>query len=205
MTSHERSWGSEELRAVALEILGAHADERAVDALRRGRLVLTHGAARWVGSTGPVQGHRVTLGLDAQSLGQLRAAPATVDSLCAALAAAIARRPGETLLELSLCWASGASTVSVGYRDAPRPPVSMREALVAYLDATGERSAARAIATARRITPEYASPSAAPASITLELDASDRDVLDEHGRARVAVTAAVRDLLGDPRTRLEVT
>ena len=185
-------------------MLGAHADERAAYALRGGRLVVRHGAARWVGSTGPVQGHRVTLGLDAQSLGQLRAAPATVDSLCAALAAAIARRPGETLLELSLCWAPGASAVSVGYRDAPRPPISMREALVVYLDAMGERSAARAIAAAR-ITPEYASPSAAPARITLELDAADRDVLEAHGHALVAVTAAVRDLLGDPRTRLEVT
>jgi hypothetical protein len=196
--------GFEELRRIALETLGAHADERAVDALRRAVIVVTPGAASWQASTGPVHAHRVALGLDAGVLGRLRAAPGIVDALCAALAAAIARRPGETLLELVLRWAPGASSVSVVYRDAPRPPVSMRDALVEYLDAAGERSVARAIVAAR-VTPEYPSPAGATPRVVLELDRADRDFLRADGRAIATLTRAVRDLLGDLRARLDVT
>jgi hypothetical protein len=150
-----------------------------------------------------MRAHRVMIGLEARCLGRLRAAPATVDSLCAALAAAIAARPDETLLELVLRWMPGAS-IMAGYRDAPRPPVSTREALVDYLDGIGERTLASAVAVAH-MAPEYLSPNNPPARITLELGPAGRGALKADGRALAALTDAVRDLLGDARARLEVT
>jgi hypothetical protein len=203
--------GVEELRRTALEALGAHGDQRAIDALRSAVLAITPGAARWHSSSGPVQAHRVTLGLEAGCLGRLRAAPATVDALGAALAAAIARWPGETLLELVLRWAPGTSPLAAGYRNAPPQPVSIREALVEYLDAAGERSLARAIAGAC-VAPEYPSsgdqPERVPPRVVLGLDPAERAALESlqtDRRALATITRAVRDLLGDARARLEVT
>ena len=212
MTPGER-WGSEELRRAALVALGKHADRRAVDALGSAFITVTPGAAHWQSSAGPVHAHRVTLGLDARRLGQLRAAPATVDALCAAVAAAIAQRPGQTLLELSLRWAPGAGVVAKGYRDAPTPPVSMRQALVDYLDAAGSGSVARAVETAK-VTPEYPSLEAAEAAqaaqaaqhrVVLRLDRAAAISLTADAHAILALTRAVRDLLGDVRALLEVT
>jgi hypothetical protein len=197
-------WGSEELRRAALVALGKHADQRTVDVLRSAFVTVTPGAAHWESSAGPVHAHRVTLGLDARRLGRLRAAPATVDALCAAVAAAIAQRPGETLLELSLRWAPGAGVVAAGYRDAPAPPVSMRQALVDYLDAAGSESVARAVETAS-VTPEYPSHDGADHRVILRLDRAAASSLTADARAILALTSAVRDLLGDVRALLEVT
>src|SRR5579883_1696847 len=94
----------EELRRGALEALGEHADERARDALRRADVTVSD---RTVVPSGGHAGRRVTLAVDAATLGGLRAAPALVDAITAAAAIAVAgHSTGESLLDLELRWAS---------------------------------------------------------------------------------------------------
>jgi hypothetical protein len=95
-------WTGESLRRAALDALGPHGGELARDALVHGAIDLTPGVARWEASPGPVAGHRVTLALDPVRLGRIRREPAVYDALCAAVAAAVAMRPGESLFELAL-------------------------------------------------------------------------------------------------------
>jgi hypothetical protein len=191
-------FGAEALRRAALAALGEHADERARDALAHASLTVIE-AAGWDGSAGPVEAHRVTLGLDARTLGGLRAAPAVVDALCAALATAISARPGDALLDLRLLWTPAARPAAAGYRDAPPPEHgdSLQAALVAYLDGAGERSLSDLVATAIVYQPP-----AGP--IALELPPSVRDALRADPRALAVVTAALRDLRADPETRVRV-
>jgi hypothetical protein len=95
-------WTSESLRRAALDALGPHGGEVARDALAHGAIDVTPGVARWEASTGRVEGHRVTLELDAARLARMRREPAVYDAVCAALAAAVATRPGESLFELAV-------------------------------------------------------------------------------------------------------
>ncbi len=192
------AWSGEELRRAALATLGEHADERARDALAHASVAVAE-AVGWHGSAGPVEAHRVTLGLDARTLGGLRLAPALADALCAAVAAAIATRPGATLLDLELRWAPGARPSSAGYRDAPPPEqeASLRHALVDYLEGGGQASLAGLLAGAVLDEPPVG-------PISIRLPPSAHKALRADPRAVATITAAVRDLLGDARTRVRV-
>jgi hypothetical protein len=188
---------AEELRRAALEALGPHADERTIDALRHSALTVTTGAARWNASAGPIEAHVVTLALDAKRLGRLRAVPAIADALCAAMAAAIAAQPGETLLELALRWAPGAAAAPLGYRDAPAPPVSLRDALVEYLDGAGELSVARVIASAVLNASRPADD-----AVVLHIDGVSWDALRTNPHALATLTRAMRDLFGSENAHI---
>ena len=63
---------------------------------------MTPAVTQWEASTGRVEGHRVTLELDAERLARVRREPAVYDAVCAALAAAVATRAGESLFELAV-------------------------------------------------------------------------------------------------------
>lgn len=106
MSATERAkgvaWTGGALRRAALAALGSPADPRARDALSRGWLDVAPGVARWQASRGPVDGLRVTLALDPAALEAVRAAPAVVDALNRALAAAVATRDGQSLFEFAL-------------------------------------------------------------------------------------------------------
>ena len=192
------AWSAEELRRAALAILGEHADERARDALGHASVTVVE-AAGWDGSAGPVQAHRVTLGLDARTLGGLRAAPALADALCAAVASAIATRPGETLLDLHLRWALGTRSSSAGYRDAPPPAVeaSLHDALLDYLEGGGEHLIARSLAGATI-------DESVPGLISIRLAPIAREGLRGQARAAATITAALRDLLANEKGRVRV-
>lgn len=191
-------WTGEELRHAALEALGQHADERAREALAHADIAVAMGVAGWDGSAGRVQGHGVTLGLDARTLGALRAAPALNDALCAALAAAIGTRPGETLHDLHLRWSPGRAS-SAGYRDAPPPTteVTLEWALIDYLDGAGEHGLARSLGGAAIDT-------SAPADLSVRVAPLARDLLLGNPHASATVTAALRDLVGDPKARVRL-
>jgi hypothetical protein len=190
------AWSGEELRRAALAALGEHADERAREALAHASITVV-GAAGWDGSAGPVEAHRVTLGMDARTLGGLRSAPALADALCAAVAASIATRPGETLLDLEMRWAPGARSTAVGYRDAPPEETSLPDALRDYLEGGGHPALAGCLAGATL-------DESVPAQIAIRLDASARASLRAHAGAVATITAALRDLLADARTRVRV-
>jgi hypothetical protein len=189
---------AEELRRAALEALGPHADVRAIDALRHSVVAVVPRAAHWNASAGPIEAHVVTLALDARRLGRLRAVPAIVDALCAALAAAIAAQPGETLLELVLRWAPGPGATDVGYRDAPAPPVSLRDTLVQYLEGAGEPSIASMLANAAVNADRPTFDDAVVANI----DRASWEALRTNAHALAALTRAVRDLFGDSNARV---
>jgi hypothetical protein len=188
-------WTGEELRRAAVEALGPHADERAVDVLAHATVTVTYEVARWEGSAGPVQGHRVTMALDATRLGMLRATPAVLDALHAALAASVASRPGEALVDTRLRWSRLAEVTHAAYRDGPptHGPPTLGEGLVGYLEAAGERELARLIGGAQ--VEESAG------GATLVLSRAERDALRSDTRALAAIDAAVRDLMG-PRAKL---
>lgn len=191
----ERS--AEELRREALEALGEHADERAREVLSHATVAVDEGVARWDSSAGVVLAHRVTLGLDARTLGGLRALPSLVDALAAAFAGAIARGPRESLHDLALRWTPGAHPVAAGYRDAPPPAAeeSLGEAVAAYLEGSGEGELARSLAPLdvdASSPPELVVHTARPA------------VLRDDAHARHALTSALRDLLGVADARVRV-
>jgi hypothetical protein len=193
------AWSHEELRRAALDALGEHADERAREALRHASIGVVDAAAEWSGSGGTVQAHRVTLAIDARTLGALRAVPALADSLCAAMAAAIAARPGEALMDLSLRWERGRPPVAMGYRDAPpsSAETSLHDALLEYLDASGQEGLGRSLgAFTVETTPEGA--------LTVTLEPSGRALLRRDPHAMAALTAALRDLVGDEKARVRL-
>jgi hypothetical protein len=186
------AWTADTLRAAALQALGAQADERAVDVLAHGEFVLLPAEVRWEASAGTVEAHRVTLGLDARRLGLLRAAPGVADAVCAAVAAAMAIRPGKSLLELSMRW-SGGRAIQKGYRDAPAPPPSLRQALVEYLEAAGEALLARRVASAQVC--------ADASGLVLLVDRATCRAWRDHPGALAALTRAARDLSGNEDAR----
>ena len=157
------------------------------------------GIARWEGSGGPVEAHRVLLAVDARRLGALRAAPGVEDALCAACATAIATHPGEVLLDLVLCWDPDARATAAAYRDAPPPAprTSVEEALVDYLDARGERLLARSL---RHVEMDPTD----PAGATLRVDSLTGDALRADPRALAALTGALQDLLADGGARIRL-
>jgi hypothetical protein len=98
MTVPDPEW----LRAQALDALGPYGDERVREALVDAELTVEPDARVWEASTGTMRAHRVVLHLDEALLATVRATPAVEDGLAAAIAAALARRSGETLDELIL-------------------------------------------------------------------------------------------------------
>jgi len=96
-------WTGESLRRAALDALGPHGDELARDVLAHAAIEVTPGVARWEGSAGRVEGHRIALGVDDGRLLRIRSEPAAFDAICAAIAAAVATHPGESLFELDVC------------------------------------------------------------------------------------------------------
>ncbi len=189
----------EALRQAALDALGPHADERTREALEVAELQLEAAVAAWESSAGHVEGHRVTLSVDAATLGRLRAAPALEDALHAALAAAMARHPGQTLAGLVLCWArEGRSAAPDGYRDRPPDaPQTLEQALPAYLEGRGEGSLARLL--------QDASLEATPGGLRVVLDPDRLRAFRSAGTAVTsALTAAARDLTGTPEIRVVV-
>jgi hypothetical protein len=191
----ERS--AEDLRREAVEALGDHADERAREVLSHATVAVEEGVARWHSSAGVVQAHRVTLGLDARTLGGLRALPSLVDALAAAFAGAIARQPLESLHDLTLRWTPGARPVAAGYRDAPPPAAeeSLGEAVMAYLEGSGEGELARSLA------PLDVDASSAPDVV---VHAARPDTLRDDAHARHMLTSALRDLIGVAGARVRV-
>jgi hypothetical protein len=189
------------LRDAALEALGVHGDERARELLRHGLLAIEHDAGGWQASTGPVRAHRVTLGLDARALALLEHTPGVRDALGAALAAAIARRPGEALLDLREYWGLEEPARVVDYR-GPVPPARVaREdadtvvhALGVYLQAAGERTAAALIEQARL---ELAS-GRSGYDVTLVLPRTAYRALGSDPHARAVLDEALRTLLQGP-------
>ena len=181
----------EGLRRSALALLAGQPDPLPVDVLAHAELAVAWGVERWESSEGAVVGHGVTMLLDASRLGQLRGHPAALDAICAALAAAIATRPRESLVELATRWAPDARAARAGYRDAPPPPVTLKEALVAYLDGAGNPRLARAVARAN----------IERAGVT---ELIVRDLPPEGGSSYSELARAVRALLGEARLRVRV-
>ena len=184
-------WTPEELRRAAIEGLDAHADVRVRDALAHGALSLTPGVTRWESSHGPVEGHHVTLAVDAERLGALRAAPGMIDALCAVLSAAVARRVGEALTDLVLRWEPAVHVEHAAYRDEPPAAhlTSLGDALVAYLRGYGEGDLAARVE-------EAVVEQRGPTEVRVHLDAG--------AEATATLVAAVRDLLGERRARVVV-
>lgn len=191
----------ETLRHAALEALGPYSDERAREALQASLLHVEPVGAGWESSAGHVDGQRVTLAVDAATLGRLRAVPALEDALHAALAAAVARHPGQTLTSLALRWArEGTLARADGYRDRPPdPPQTLQEALPAYLDARDEGPVARLVEGARvELEPKAA-------VLRVGLDADGLRAFRLAGAAAIsALTAAARDLTATAGIRVVV-
>lgn len=136
----------EELRAGALALLTSG---RAQAALELATLRLQPGALSWEGSLGEVRGHRLTLGLDGASLGELDEYPSALDELEVALARVLGRHPGHSLAALETRWELEPAPEVRSYRTPERRPArrddpeALRRALVAYLQRRDEEVAAR--------------------------------------------------------------
>jgi len=180
---------AEDLRRSALALLAGQPLPH--DVLAHAELAVAWGVERWESSHGAVVGHRVTMLLDASRLGRLRGQPSALDAICAALAAAIAARPSESMVELTTRWAPDARAATAGYRDAPPPPVTLKEALVAYLEGAGNTRLARAVALA----------SIERAGMT---ELIVRDLPQEGGSSYSDLARAVRALLGEAALRVRV-
>jgi hypothetical protein len=189
--SARRDRTAEELRRSALVLLGDQGDAHAIELLAHAGLSVARAIARWDSSSGPVEGHRVTLALDASQLGELRANPAAYDAICAALATAIAMDPGESLHELVTRWAPDAHAAAAGYRDAPPSKVTLKDALVAYLESAGSTPLADAL---RQATVEQ----------TRAGDVIVRGLSGDGGSSLSELTRAVRDLLGSGAVRVRI-
>jgi hypothetical protein len=202
------SWTGERLRRAAVEAIGPHADERTRDALARGTMTIVPAAMQWESSTGRMLAHRVSLFLDAGRIGAIRSTPAVEDALRAAVAAAVSSQPSETLEELVLRWSPRPSSMpngSTAYRDAPPAPIGgaelLREALVEYLDGSGDAALARRTADAE-IT--ILRSGGIIRELRVNLPRQGRDPARAKVRETAALTRALRDLLGESAARVVV-
>jgi hypothetical protein len=185
------------VRRAGLEALGEHADERAREALAHATVAMAE--VRQSGAWPIYVGYRVTLAVDAGTLGVLRAAPAVVDALGAALAAAVAATPGAKLVDLALRWMPAARPSAAAYRDAPpvAPETTLRDALLQYLGGTGDDALARRVGGAEVDAHDAG-------EITVRLPRAEHDALRADAHALARLTSALRDLLArdDARVRL---
>jgi hypothetical protein len=187
----------ERLRALAIEALGEHGDERAREVLRTAVVRLAPGLRPSLA----FDALEAVLGVEAQTLGLLRAVPALVDALHAALAIAIAtREPREKLVDLSFRWVPSARPQASAYRDAPplAPEITALSGLIAYLEGAGDHALAALLHDGSAV------PDPADRSIDLRLPKPQYDALRASGYAQRRLEAAARDLLwrDDIRIRL---
>ena len=109
------------LRRRALEILGPLGDELAREALERGVVDVEHDVTAWDGSGGHVRGHRVIVTVTAPTLARFTERFSPKDALTAALAAAMAERRGEAVVDVRVVEGDARPThAGAPYRD-PRP------------------------------------------------------------------------------------
>jgi hypothetical protein len=191
----------EQLRQAALDALGELADERARDILRRASLQIA--SSRRFGYYTPVfDAFRVTLGVDASTLGLLTAAPALVDAVNAALAVAVATGHDQKLVDLAFRWSPAARPHPTAYRDAAPEDqeTTLHEGLVAYLEAAGDLALATTMASGK-VSPDPRDP-----AIDVHLPRAEHDVLRSDGYAVRRLESATRDLFSrtDMRVRLHV-
>jgi hypothetical protein len=113
------------------------------------------------------------------------------DELHRAIASAVGRRRNEALAELVFRWSGAPPMRADGYRDAPPGSAqqALREGLLDYLSALGEREIAEALAHA-----EVVRIGAPPCEV--RVSTANLETARSH-RARSILTRAVRDLLGD--------
>ncbi|MCS6900790.1 MAG: hypothetical protein RMJ98_01960 [Myxococcales bacterium] len=151
----------EDLRTEALELLTS---PWARAALERAVLHLDPSTLTWEGSHGEVCAHRLTLGLDGASLGELDEHPSALDELEAVFSRVLARRPGHGLASLATRWELEPAAEVVSYRSPERRPVhrndpeALRRALVAYLHRRHQQAGARWVREATSLTPRRAPP-----------------------------------------------
>ncbi len=100
------------LRIRALEVLGPLGDELAREALEAGDVAIEHDVLAWEGSHGSMHAHRVVVSASAELSARVRASHAAMDALSAALAAAMAERPGHSVADVR---------VEVGQRESAPP------------------------------------------------------------------------------------
>jgi len=87
----------EALRMRALDVLGPLGDPTAREVLDVGTVSVAHDVTSWEGSGGRVRGHRVVVIAPSAVHARFSASHAAADALTAALAAAMAERPGESV------------------------------------------------------------------------------------------------------------
>jgi hypothetical protein len=105
------------LRRRALDVLGPLGDELARSALESGSVYVEHDVLGWQGSHGEVHAHRVVVTLGAELHARVVASHAARDGLAAALAAAMAERPGHSVADVALEIGVARAPMSGPYRD----------------------------------------------------------------------------------------
>lgn len=98
MSAHAVS--DEHLRVRALEALGPLGEPLAREALERGVVAVQHDVLAWEGTQGTMHGHRIIVTVDAELQPRVVASYAALDSLSAALAAAMAERGGHAVADV---------------------------------------------------------------------------------------------------------
>jgi hypothetical protein len=110
----------EPLRIRALEVLGPLGDALAREALESGSVVVEHDVLAWEGSHGTTHAHRVVVVVGDALAERLASKHAANDGLAAALAAAMAERPGHSVADVRIEAGEVAAAGLGPYRD-PRP------------------------------------------------------------------------------------
>jgi hypothetical protein len=90
------------LRRRALDVLGPLGDELARSALGSGSVFVEHDVLGWEGSHGTMHAHRVVVAIGAELHDRVVASHAARDGLAAALAAAMAERPGHSVADVAV-------------------------------------------------------------------------------------------------------
>ncbi len=128
------------LRDAAIAALGPHDPSLAAEILARADVTVLPERREWTASAGTFVGRTVVVAMDAHSLGELHASPATADALQSALAHALGAA-GEALSQLTSVWSGADGTPPKDYRSGGEP-MSLHRAVGAWLDGAGEAIAA---------------------------------------------------------------
>ena len=110
----------ERLRMRALDVLGPLGDALAREVLEAGSVLVEHDVLAWEGSHGTTHAHRVVLVVPEALADRLVSKHAAQDGLSAALAAAMAERPGHSVADVRVEAGELKATGLGPYRD-PRP------------------------------------------------------------------------------------
>jgi hypothetical protein len=90
------------LRVRALDALGPLGENLAREALEAGAVLVEHDVLAWEGSHGTMHGHRVVVAVPSELRARVEAMHAAMDSLAAALAAAMSERGGHSVADVRL-------------------------------------------------------------------------------------------------------